>query len=123
MPKPINAQLLKKLGACLGQIEIFEIIFGDSDAPLSVKTAVKHAHDFDWNWSACNLLTEENRETYMKARATLLKTYDETIAPLCENYHKAVAPMQKTYEETIAPLKKTYRETIAKTFAELYLTQ
>jgi hypothetical protein len=145
MPKPINAQLLKKLEACFPQVELFEKIFGEEDAPLSVETAVKRASDFDWDWAAMNLLSEENRETYEEAKAHLLKTYkeakahllktyekakaplrktyEEAKAPLLKTYKEAKAPLRKTYEEAKAPLLKTYKEAKAQTFAELYLTQ
>lgn len=79
MSKPINSQLLKKLGACLEQTVLFEKIFGDSDAPLVVETATKHAFDFDFYWAANNLLSEKRLKIYREAISSDLRNYAKSM--------------------------------------------
>jgi len=143
--KPINAKRLQSLKACRTQVQKFQEIFGDTDAPLTVETAIQYATEFDWDWAAQNLLKAPHLKACQEAVASLWKAYDEAEAPLSKAYQEAVASLWKAYDEAVAPLWKAYQEEIislweayqeavaphlkacqeaeARTFAELYIQQ
>ena len=124
MTKPINAQMLRDLNACGGQVELFVKLFKEDDVVLTEELCVQHAQDFDFNLAASNLLEASQKAAYEKAIAPHWKAYEKAVAPhwkayeeakapLWEACEKAKAPFLKAYEEAKAPHWKTYEKAIA----------
>ena len=75
----ITVKQLRALGACEGQVELFEKTFGAS-VIVTEALCLKHADKFSWVWAAKNFLS-----------ALALKAYDEATASAWKTYGKATA--------------------------------
>ena len=106
----ITIRLLKSKGACSEQLEKFKELF-PKGVVLTEALCIKHANEFDWDWSAENLLTPTAR-----------KLYNETCAPARKLYDETCATARKLYVETRATARKLYDETRAPAFARAYLS-
>ena len=86
----LTLKTLKRKGACIDQLELFEATFGKS-AEVTVELAVKHASQFNFGWAACNLLTAAALAEYEKARAAARAAYEKARAAAFAEYEKARA--------------------------------
>ena len=114
----ITIRLLKSKGACSEQLEKFKELF-PKGVVLTEALCIKHANEFDWDWSAENLLTPTARKLYDETRAPAWTLYVETDAPGWTLYNETCAPARKLYDETCATARKLYVETRA-TARKLY---
>jgi vacuolar-type H+-ATPase subunit H len=125
MAKTINARMLKHHGACAEQYKLFLKYYGSRrNVEVTEEEAMKHAHDFDWDWAAMKFLNNNQYWLYDEAIAEPRKLYDEAIAEAQKLYHDATKEAQKLYHDAtkeawelykvaIAELRKVYKEAIA----------
>ena len=73
--KAINVKRLQKAMACEDQIKSLRALIGDKDAPLTIEFAVEHAHLFDWDWAASNLLSYKGYLEYINSETLLWTSF------------------------------------------------
>jgi vacuolar-type H+-ATPase subunit H len=111
MAKTINARMLKHRDACAPQYKLFLKYYGSRhNVEVTEEEAMKHAHDFDWNWAAMKFLNDDQYWLYNEAIAEPRKLYDEAIAEAQKLYHDATKEAWKLYNEAIAEPWKIYEE-------------
>ena len=74
----VTVALLKRRGACRGQIERFKEHFPDG-VDVTEAACVAVANEFDWTWVAWNLLPAPLDADYEAKRAALFGRLAETI--------------------------------------------
>jgi vacuolar-type H+-ATPase subunit H len=114
MAKTINARMLKRRGACAEQYKLFLKYYGSRhNVEVTEEEAMKHAHEFDWNWAAKKFLNDNQWKLYDEAMEEPGKIYEEAIAEPLKLYDEAIKEAWKIYEEAIAEPWKLYNEAIA----------
>ena len=108
-PARVTLPLLRALGACEDQIDIFEALYPDGVdvAPATVEAA--HVAGLNVVW----LATSEARATRDAASAPAKAAYQAATAPAKAAYRAAVAQAWADYQATIAPAWADYQAAIA----------
>ena len=97
----ITLKQLDNRGACKGQRDLFEKLFGAS-VEITKELCIKHASDFDWTWATKNFLSASAQVEYDKACASAQVEYDKACAPAQVEYDKACAPAWAEYDKACA---------------------
>ena len=75
----ITIARLKELGACRGQVRLFEETFGPS-VIVTEALCAEHADKFSWIWVAVNFLPEQALKAYNLAEAPAWEAYNLALA-------------------------------------------
>ena len=88
----ITLKQLRRLGACINQVELFKATFG---AKVEITEAVckEYGGKFDTNWLAWKLFSPELYAEYRAKCAQLLNEYRAKCAPLDAEYRAKYAPV------------------------------
>ena len=103
----ITLKQLDKRGACKGQRDLFEKLFGAS-VEITKELCIKHASDFDWTWATKNFLSAPAQVEYGKACAPAQVEYDKACASALVEYGKARASAHVEYDKARAPAQVEY---------------
>lgn len=120
----ITLKKLIILHACSKQVAKFKEVFGDSVVPTEA-LALNHAHDFDWNWAAWRLLSQEGLAEYTKVIAPAYTEYTNEFSNAEYNavLEKASAPAYDEYKKASALAFDKIQKTKALLFVRLYLSE
>ena len=116
MPTKITLKQLTELNACGPQITTFKRLFGE-EVSVTLKSAVKYAHVFNWNWAAVNLLTRKAWAEYERVTAQAWAEYERVTDPALAEYARVKAPAWAEYERVTAPAWAEYEKAKAIAFA------
>lgn len=103
----ITAGMLRRKRACRIQFLKFIKRFPDG-VEVTEDTCLYVANDFDWDWAAENLLSEEGLNHYREGKERARQMYDDVIISLCQAYTKKVTPAYRTYKEEMASARQAY---------------
>ena len=120
MMKTVTLEQLRSLGACSSQLKKFEEYFG-SKFEVTEVLCVAHAHDFDWNWAAYNLLTASALTAYERVRAPARTEYQRVEALAWAEYYRVKAPVLDEYDRVTAPALAEYERVRASAWARAFL--
>lgn len=96
--RQITLLMLVDRGACSDYREAFHTLFGDSVLPTR-EVCVQHADDFDWDWAAEELLSDDACETwrdkpeYQQAQDAL----ERAIQQAMDAFTTAVTPLREEH--------------------------
>jgi hypothetical protein len=97
--RTLKLQKLRDEHACLDQLMLFKVKFGDS-VLVTEERAVACVDDFEWGWCAMTLLSAAGQDRYYEFQDNLWrKTRDETFDT------------------------KAYREGLARRWARIYIEE
>lgn len=82
----ITVEMLKSLGACESELEVFEELFPEG-TEVTEELCVRHALDFEWCWCSENLLSPAG-----------FRKYNEVIEEAREEFYAVVNPSRQNYE-------------------------
>lgn len=104
----ITVTMLRKAGACNGQVEKFAELW-PRGCTVTLGVAMKAAEaGLDLDWAASNLLRAPARKAYDEAIAPASKAYDEAIATARKAYDAAVAEALKVFDAAMAEPHNAY---------------
>jgi cell division septum initiation protein DivIVA len=106
--------------ACRSQRDRFEELFGDS-VEITEALAVHHASDFDWEWAAENLFTDEARAEYGRVIASARAEYDRVIASARAEYGRVIASARAEYDRVAASAWAEFDRVAASAWARIAL--
>ena len=75
----LTVQQLKDAQACALQVRRFRKLFGES-VNVTIKLAVEHAGEFDWDWASYAFLKPPARAAYYKAIDMAEAAYYKALA-------------------------------------------
>ena len=70
----VSANLLVEKCACAEQVKQFRALFGSRLVTVTRRLCVSHAHTFNWDWAASNLLSAPAWKAYNEANAPAFAT-------------------------------------------------
>jgi len=113
----ITLKQLRRLGACINQVELFKATFG---AKVEITEAVckEHGSKFDTDWLAAKLFSPELLNEYEAKCAPFLKEYQVKCAPLYAEYQAKCAPLYAEYQAKRDQFYAEYRAKYAPLDAE-----
>ena len=107
--KTVSLRKLKLLGACTQQLKLFRELFGDR-CTVSVDLCVSHAAQFDWNWAAQHLLTQERDIDYRAKCAPLYTDWQAARDALDADWRAKRAPLDADWRAKCAALYTDYHQ-------------
>jgi len=117
----ITLAQLKRLGACTDETSQFERLFGSS-IEVTEACCVQHAAQFDWNWAAEHLLSQDALAEYQRVRATASAEYERVMAAARAEFDRMWAARAE-YKRVRAAANAEYQSTRATAFARLYIRE
>lgn len=114
----VTAKMLKKKGACKGQIKVFKEEWPDGVEVTLDNCLRAEELRLDIYWFASTFLTGKCLETYLKAKAPALEAYLKAIITAREAYEKVKTPAEEAYKEKIDTAEEAYKKAIAPALAE-----
>jgi len=104
----ITYEQLQKLRACIGQLKLFQTLFGD-EVEVTRELIIEHAEKFDWDWAAGHLLSRKKYEDYEAKRQPIYEDYREKIKPIYEDYWEKRKQIDEDYWEKRKPIFEDYQ--------------
>ena len=101
MAKIITLRKLKAKRACQVQLDKFKELFG-SKVEITLELCIKHAHDFNFNWAADNLLSASALAEYQRVTASAWAEYQRVTASAYAEYQRVTAPALAEYDRVTA---------------------
>ena len=117
MAKIITLRKLKAKRACQVQLDKFKELFG-SKVEITLELCIKHAHDFDFNWAADNLLSASALAEYQRVTAPAWTEYNRVTASAWTEYQRVKASALAEYNRVKAPALAEYDRVTASAYAE-----
>ena len=94
---------LRRMGACLEQVELYKSLFG-TEVELTREAVVQYGAQFDLNWIAPKIMSEAQYADYESNRASLYADYESNRAPLFADYESKCASLFADCNSKRAPL-------------------
>jgi hypothetical protein len=107
----ITLKQLDEKNACLRQRDMFEKLFGES-VELSEEVVEKHAHNFDINWCAQNLLSSELYVEFIEQRGPAFVEFDRLLDEESELGKKYTSLLRDFKKKLALIFYRLYKEQI-----------
>lgn len=108
---------LKQLGACDGQVQLFEQLFGDA-VQVTEELCIKHAGVFDWQWASEKLLKDSAKffqaeefilwQKFNKETKVIGAKYNKILHDLRNEFHASTAKEREILDKAIEPIEKNF---------------